>query len=432
MQTAALNSEQVHQSVLKMCAQAKSASMKLAALSGEQQVSLLHDFAQGLLGASQKIVAANQQDLRRGEENGLSSGLRDRLRLDQMRIEQIAQATRQVAQLPTPVGKVVWGSRLANGIEVTRVRVPLGLVAMIYEARPNVTADAISLCLRSGNAVILRGGSAAQATNQEIVQVAQQVLVDHQLPACCVTSVDQYGRAGATALMRAKGLVDVLIPRGGAGLIQTCVTQSQVPVIETGTGNCHVYVDRSADLAMATKIVLNSKTGRPSVCNAAETLLVDQHIAPEALPKLLDALAQSGVKLHADQATLDLVAQLGLSLKIDLATQADYETEYLALEMAVALVDGVSGAISHITKYSSGHTEAIVANDIRAIQAFTTQVDSAAIAVNASTRFTDGGQLGLGAEIGISTQKLHARGPFALEELTTAKWIIAGQGQVRN
>jgi glutamate-5-semialdehyde dehydrogenase len=324
---------------------------------------------------------------------------------------------------------VVRGRTLPNGLRLTQSRVPMGVVGMVYEARPNVTVDAAALALKSGNAAVLRGGSAALETNRALVAVLQGALVTAGLPADAVQSIDDHGRDGVTHLMRARGLVDVLIPRGGAGLISSVVEHSTVPVIETGIGNCHVYVDAAAEPEQARAIVLNSKTHRVSVCNAAETLLVHADLAPTLLPTLLSDLAGAGVVLHGDER---VVAAAPSGVEVKPATEADWAAEYLALEMAVAVVDDLDGALEHIAAWSSGHTEAIVTTDLRAAQRFTERVDSAAVMVNASTRFTDGGELGLGAEIGISTQKLHARGPMGLSELTTTRWVVVGDGHVRS
>jgi glutamate-5-semialdehyde dehydrogenase len=322
----------------------------------------------------------------------------------------------------------VRGQILPNGLRLNQIRVPMGVVGMVYEARPNVTVDAAALALKSGNAAVLRGGSAALETNRVLVDVIREALSSVGLPADAVQTIDEHGRDGVTHLMRARGLVDVLIPRGGAGLISSVVENSTVPVIETGVGNCHVYVDASADAEQARSIVLNSKTHRPSVCNAAETLLVHADLRETLLPQLLSDLAEAGVVLHGDERAM-AAAPHGVEVKP--ATEADWATEYLALEMAVGVVDDVDGAITHIDRWSSGHTEAIVTTDLRSANQFTSRVDSAAVMVNASTRFTDGGELGLGAEIGISTQKLHARGPMGLTELTTTRWIVQGDGHIR-
>ena len=398
-----------------------------AATRGVKDAALLA-LADALVAATDEIVAANAVDLERGRENGTSPGLLDRLALDAGRIAAIADALRELAALPDPVGEVVRGSRLPNGLELVQRRVPMGVVGMIYEARPNVTVDAAGLGLKSGNAVILRGGSAAASSNEVIVSVLARALEAQGLPGDLVQSIDAYGRAGGVALMRARGLVDLLVPRGGADLISTVVRESTVPVVETGTGNCHVYVDASADPAMALPILLNSKTQRVGVCNAAETLLVHRDAADGFLPDALVALAAAGVTVHGDEATTAL-APAGVDVVA--ATDDDWATEYLSLDLAVRVVADLEEAIAHIRRWSTGHTEAIVTADLAASERFVAGVDSAAVMVNASTRFTDGGQFGLGAEIGISTQKMHARGPMGLPELTTTKWVVHGQGQTR-
>jgi len=414
--------------VAEIAQRAKVASRALATAPRGVKDAALLAMADALVANSAQIVAANAEDLAREEAAGMSAGLLDRLALSPERITAIADALREVAALPDPVGDVVRGSILPNGLHLRQVRVPMGVVGMIYEARPNVTVDAAGLALKSGNAVILRGGTAAEKSNAAIIAVLREALTDQGLPADLVQTVDQYGRAGGVELMKARGLVDVLVPRGGAGLIQTVVENSIVPVIETGVGNVHVYVDASANLNDALNIVINSKTQRVGVCNAAETLLVHRAVAQDFLPRVLRALASAGVKIHGDEAV-----RLFAPEDIDVlpVTEKDWETEYLALEIAVGVVDSLDEAIEHIRKYSSGHTEAIVTNDLSAAEKFVAEVDAAAVMVNASTRFTDGGQFGLGAEIGISTQKLHARGPMGLSELTTTKWIVNGSGQVR-
>ena len=358
----------------------------------------------------------------------MPESLQDRLRLDAPRVASVAQALRDIAALPDPVGEVVRGSTLANGLQIRQVRVPMGVVGMIYEARPNVTVDAAGLGLKSGNAVILRGGSAAAETNRATVAVLRGSLDAQGLPADAVGLLEG-GHGAVRALMTARGLVDLLIPRGGADLIRTVVTESTVPVIETGVGNCHVYVDRAADLDKALAIAVNSKTQRPSVCNAAESLLVHRAVAAEFLPKALTALAGEGVILHTDPAAATQATAAGVAH--DDVTDEQYATEFHGLEMSVGVVDDLDAALEHIRRFGSGHTEAIVTEDRAAARRFTAEVDAAAVMVNASTRFTDGGEFGFGAEIGISTQKLHARGPMALPELTTTKWIVEGDGQIR-
>ena len=426
-QPAAPNPE-VTAAVHAIARRAQVAAPKIATATRAVKDAALHALADALVTRAADIVTANAEDTARGRANGMSPGLLDRLTLTEERIAKIADALRELAALPDPVGEVVRGSTLPNGLRLTQTRVPMGVVGMIYEARPNVTVDAAGLGLKSGNAVILRGGSAAASSNGLIVQVLSEALEAQGLPADLVQSIDEYGREGAVALMHARGLVDLLVPRGGADLISTVVRESKVPVVETGTGNCHVYVDVAADPEMALEIVLNSKTQRVGVCNAAETLLVHRDIASEFLPHVLPALAARDVVLHGDEA-VRAAAPSGVS--VDEADDEDWATEYLALELAVKVVDDVEEAIEHIRRWSSGHTEAIVTNDLAAADRFVEGVDSAAVMVNASTRFTDGGEFGLGAEIGISTQKMHARGPMGLPELTTTKWIVRGNGQVR-
>jgi glutamate-5-semialdehyde dehydrogenase len=372
------------------------------------------------------ILAANTEDLEAGRANGTSKALLDRLALNPARIDGLVDALETLAGLPDPVGIVVRGQTLPNGVRVRQVNVPMGVVAAIYEARPNVTVDIAGLALKSGNAVILRGGSAAGRTNAALLGIIRDALASVGLPDDAVQSVDAYGREGGNALMRARGRVDVLIPRGGRDLIQNVVLNSTVPVIETGEGNVHVFVDASADERMAVEILVNAKTQRPSVCNTVETVLV--HKDSTVLPAVARALAERGVRLHVDGRTL---AALPADVAADEATDRDWATEYMDLELAVATVDGLDEAIAHIRRWSTGHTEAIITNDLANAERFIAEVDSAAVMVNASTRFTDGGELGLGAEVGISTQKLHARGPMGLSELTTTKWIVQGEGQVR-
>ncbi len=407
---------------------AKVASRALATATRATKDAALQAIADALVDAADEIVGANAEDVARGQAGGMTPGLLDRLTLTPERVGAIADALLELAGLPDPVGEVVRGQTLPNGLRLRQLRVPMGVVGMIYEARPNVTVDAAGLGLKSGNAVILRGGSAAAASNTVITAVMRRALEAEGLPADLVQSIDRYGRPGGVALMRARGLVDVLIPRGGADLIRTVVEQSTVPVIETGVGNVHVYVDASADVATAVEIVMNAKTQRVGVCNAAETLLVHADAAPAFLPAALAALSGAGVVLHGDAASSSFAPE---SVEIVPAVDDDWATEYLALELAVRVVDSLDEAIEHIRTWSSGHTEAIVTNDLRSADRFVAEIDSAAIMVNASTRFTDGGQLGLGAEIGISTQKLHARGPMGLAELTTTKWVVQGDGHVR-
>ncbi len=407
---------------------ARTASRRLALLSRAEKDAALRALADALDTATDDVVAANERDLERGRANGMAESLQDRLRLDPPRVAAVAQALRDIAALPDPVGEVVRGSTLANGLQIRQVRVPMGVVGMIYEARPNVTVDAAGLGLKSGNAVILRGGSAAADTNRALVAVLRASLEQQGLPADAVGLLEG-GHGAVRALMTARGLVDLLIPRGGADLIRSVVLESTVPVIETGVGNCHVYVDAAADLDKALAIAVNSKTHRPSVCNAAETLLVHRAVAAQFLPKALAALSGEGVVLHTDAAAGAQADTAGVTH--DAVTDEHYDTEFHGLEMAVGVVDDLDAALDHIRRHGSGHTEAIVTEDRAAARRFTAEVDAAAVMVNASTRFTDGGEFGFGAEIGISTQKLHARGPMALPELTTTKWVVEGDGQVR-
>ena len=380
-----------------------------------------------LLENRSSILAANGQDVAAGKANGTSAALLDRLTLNEKRIAGLAEALEDLANLPDPVGNVVRGQTLPNGLRLRQVNVPMGVVAAIYEARPNVTVDIAGLALKSGNAVILRGGTAAASTNAALVRILREALESVGLPADAVQTVDQFGREGANALMRARGRVDVLIPRGGRELIQTVVANSSVPVIETGEGNVHIFIDQSASEDMAVEILLNAKTQRPSVCNTVETLLV--HSKSPVLPAVAAALRQAGVTLHTDER---IRAALPESVDSVNATDEDWATEYMDLDLAVAMVDSLDEAVEHIRKWSTGHTEAILTNDLTNAERFIAEVDSAAVMVNASTRFTDGGEMGLGAEVGISTQKLHARGPMGLTELTTTKWIVQGEGQIRS
>ncbi|OBK52624.1 glutamate-5-semialdehyde dehydrogenase [Mycobacterium gordonae] len=377
----------------------------------------LHAAADALLAHADEILAANAEDLDTARASGTPAAMLDRLALNSQRVDGIAAGLRQVAGLADPVGEVLRGSTLPNGLQLRQQRVPLGVVGMIYEGRPNVTVDAFGLTLKSGNAALLRGSSSAAKSNEALVAVLRGALVSEGLPADAVQLLSSADRATVTHLIQARGLVDVAIPRGGAGLIEAVVRDAQIPTIETGVGNCHVYVHEAADLDVAERILLNSKTRRPSVCNAAETLLVDTAIAGEALPRLLNALETAGVTVHGG-AEGD-------------AEDADLRREYLAMDIAVAVVDGVDAAIAHVNEYGTGHTEAIVTTNLAAAQRFTAQVDAAAVMVNASTAFTDGEQFGFGAEIGISTQKLHARGPMGLPELTSTKWIVWGDGHTR-
>ncbi|MES4901940.1 MULTISPECIES: glutamate-5-semialdehyde dehydrogenase [unclassified Streptomyces] len=418
--------------VLQAAYRARVAATDLAPLPRAAKDDALLAMADALEVRTKEIVEANAADVERAREAGTSEAIIDRLTLTPERVRAIASDVRDVAALPDPVGEVVRGSTLPNGIDLRQVRVPLGVVGIIYEARPNVTVDAAALCLKSGNAVLLRGSSSAYQSNAALVKVLRDAVGGAGLPADAVQLVPGESRESVAELMRARGLVDVLIPRGGASLIRTVVEESTVPVIETGTGNCHVYVDAQADLDMAIEILVNSKAQRPSVCNAAETLLVHQDIAAAFLPRALDALAEAGVTVHADERVLALAEGLeGSKATVVPAVVEDWETEYLSYDIAAAVVDSLDAAVAHIRLWSSGHTEAIVTTSQMAARRFTQLVDSTTVAVNASTRFTDGGQFGFGAEIGISTQKLHARGPMGLPELTSTKYIVTGDGHTR-
>jgi glutamate-5-semialdehyde dehydrogenase len=412
------------QDVLDACRRARAASHGLALATRAAKDRALHAMADALLAREAEVLAANAEDVDRAEAAGTPPNVVDRLRLTTERLAGMAQGLRDVAALPDPVGEVVRGSTLANGLELRQVRVPFGVVGMVYEARPNVTADAAGICLKSGNAVLLRGSSSASASNQAIVAVLRDAATEAGLEADVVQQVPGDSHDSVKALMRARAYVDVLIPRGGAGLIRSVVEESMVPVIETGVGNCHVYVDRAADLDKALAIVLNAKTQRTSVCNAAESLLVHAEVADAFLPRVVPALQEAGVTVHGDDtfAAYDGVVE---------ATDEDFETEYLSLDISAAVVPDLAAAISHIRLFSSGHSDAIVTEDQSAARHFTAAVDSAAVLVNASTRFTDGGEFGFGAEIGISTQKLHARGPMGLPEMTSTKYVVVGDGHVR-
>ncbi|MGW2153014.1 glutamate-5-semialdehyde dehydrogenase [Nonomuraea sp. NPDC001699] len=409
---------------LKVARAAREAAAELAPLPRAPKDRALRVIADALVAHAAEIVEANADDVERARAQGTSEAMVDRLRLDEARIGAIAEAVREVADLPDPVGEVIRGSTLPNGLELRQVRVPLGVIGIIYEGRPNVTVDAAALCLKSGNAVLLRGSSSAYSSNTALVRIMQDALAGTQVPAGAVQLVPGRTRDSVKELMRARGLVDVLIPRGGAALINSVVEESTVPVIETGVGNCHVYVDAEADLDLAVQILVNSKAQRPSVCNAAETFLVHEGVADAFVPRALRALAEAGVTVHGDER----IAGYGEVVPV---TEDDFFTEYLSLDIAAAVVGSLEDAVAHIRRYGSGHTDAIVTRSQRAARRFVALVDSAAVAVNASTRFTDGGEFGFGAEIGISTQKLHARGPMGLPELTSTKWVYTGEGHLR-
>jgi glutamate-5-semialdehyde dehydrogenase len=411
--------------VLQQAAEARVAVVDLAAATRTEKDRALLLMADRLVERTDDVVVANAVDVRNAREGGISEAMIDRLTLTPARVVAMADGLRQLAALPDPVGDVVRGSTLANGLELRQVRVPFGVVGIIYEGRPNVTADAAGICLKSGNAVLLRGSGSALSSNAAIVSVLRKAVADAGLPAGSIQLLDATSRDSVKELMRARGLVDVLIPRGGASLIKTVVEESAVPVIETGVGNCHVYVDAAADLEKALAITLNSKTQRLSTCNTAESLLVHAEIADSFLPLVLEEFAVAGVRVHGDPRVVSY------SDDVVPATRQDWGTEYLSADISVAVVDSIDDALDHIRHYGTGHTEAIVSESLAATRHFTSRVDAAAVMVNASTRFTDGGEFGFGAEIGISTQKLHARGPMGLPELTSTKYIVTGNGHTR-
>ena len=422
-------SEHVEQAVQDAARRARAAAITLRSTPRAGKDAALTAMAERLEAGAEEIVRANASDVDRARADGTSEALIDRLSLDAARVYAMAAGLRQVAALPDPVGEVVRGSVLPNGLELRQIRVPFGVVGMVYEGRPNVTADAAGLCLKSGNAVLLRGSSSAAASNAAIVEALRAGLVAAGLPPDAVALIPGDSRESVKALMRARGLVDVLIPRGGASLIRSVVTESLVPVIETGVGNCHVYVDAAADLGQALAIVLNSKTHRPSVCNAAETVLVRSDVADAFVPAALAALVSHGVTVHADTRVASYAADAGIDVVP--ARSEDWDTEYLSLDISAAVVDDLQAALEHIRAHGTGHTEAIVTGSQEAARRFVAGVDAAAVMINASTRFTDGEQFGFGAEIGISTQKLHARGPMGLPELTSTTYVVTGEGHTR-
>jgi len=435
----AAQDQDVEAGIRSVSARARSASRGMTGLDREHKDRTLAAVASGLRESVASLSQANQEDMDRGREAGLSRSLLDRLALTPERIESLAASVEEIMGLSDPVGRVLQGRTLPNGLRLTQVSVPLGVMGVIYEARPNVTVDIAALGLKSGNAVILRGGSAAQKTNEMLLDIIREALRTTAVPVDAVQSIDSYGREGATALMTQRGSVDVLIPRGGHELIQHVVQNSRVPVIETGEGNVHVYIDANADPETARNIAVNSKTSRPSVCNAAETLLIHAN-AEAAGREVLRELLRSGVNLHVDARAREwLPSEEHANLTQDRVvfgtvsevSQDDFATEYHDLDMAVGVVDSLDEAIAHIGEFSTGHTEAIVTDSVANADRFVAEVDAAAVIVNASTRFTDGGQFGLGAEVGISTQKMHARGPMGMAELTTTKWIVRGEGQIR-
>ncbi len=423
--------EDVAAYVEQLALSAKEASRSLGFAPNEARQATVRQMAAALREHADEVLAANAQDMEAAREAGTAAGLLDRLLLTSERIDSMAAGLEKLADLPDPVGRVLEHRTIDCGLDLQKVSVPLGLVAMVYEARPNVTADAAGICIRTGNACILRGGSLAQRSCVAIAHVLADAVETAGFPRAAVSIIETTDRAATGALMSLRGTVDLLIPRGGAGLISRCVRESLVPVIETGTGNCHIYAHKTADFEKARAIVMNAKTQRVGVCNAAESLLVDESVAEAFLPQMLDELAEAGVLIHGDAAARAAASPVVLDGHFADATEEDWGREYLALEMSVKAVSGLDEAIAHINRYGTGHSEAIVSEDAQAQERFLREVDASSVYVNASTRFTDGGEFGLGAEIGISTQKLHARGPFAAEALTTYKYEVRGTGQVR-
>ncbi len=421
----------IEREVHAVAGRARDAAADLAPLSRAVKDAALLAIADALVKRSDEITAANAEDVARAREEGTGPAMVDRLTLTPQRIEAIAEAVREIVELPDPVGESVRGSVLPNGLDLRQIRVPLGVIGIIYEGRPNVTVDAAALCLKSGNAALLRGSSSAYSSNTAIVGVLRDALEGTGVPVDAVQMVPGRTRESSTALMRARGLVDVLIPRGGGSLIQAVVRDSTVPVIETGEGLCHVYVDADADLDKAVAIATNAKAQRCSVCNSAETLLVHEAVAEEFLPRVLEALGESGVTVHGDPRVLEAAAARPTGARVVEATEEDWATEYLSMDLAVRVVPTIDEALAHIRRYSTQHTEAIVTDSLKASRYFVSRVDAAAVMVNASTRFTDGGEFGFGAEIGISTQKLHARGPMGLTEMTSTKYVVTGDGHLR-
>jgi glutamate-5-semialdehyde dehydrogenase len=420
----------IAQSVTELCLAAREASRALAALDGDAKDAALHAIADALEERTPDILDANARDMEAGRAAGLSPALLDRLALDPRRIRAMADGVRKIASLPDPVGEVIDGFRLPNGLDVKKVRVPLGVVAVVYEARPNVTIDAAALCLKSGNAIVLRGSSSAEHSNAVLAEVAAEAAEATGAPAGAIVLVAGGGREELAELATQAGVVDLIIPRGGEGLKNALKGVATVPVIHAASGNCHVFVDASADLDAAERIIVNAKTQRPGVCNAAETLLVHVDAAPAFLPAALRALRAKDVELRVDGRTHALAGE-GLAGELMDAAQDDWDTEFLALVLAVKVVDSVQEAIDHVNAHGSGHSEAIVTESVASARAFELGVDAACVYVNASTRFTDGGEFGMGAEIGNSTQKLHARGPIGLRELCTFKYVVHGDGQIR-
>jgi glutamate-5-semialdehyde dehydrogenase len=404
---------------------AKTASPNLAQATTTQKNEALHQIALLLPARATEIIDANREDIARGIEEGMSASLQDRLRLDEKRISEIADATLKIVGLQDPTGEVIRGMTLPNGLKLSQVRVPIGVIGVIYEARPNVTIDIAALAIKSGNAVVLRGGSAAEKTNRVLVKLLQDALQLAGLNPDSIQTVDEFGRDGGLEMMRAVGKIDLLIPRGGAGLIRQVVEEAKVPVIQTGDGVVHIFIDESARIDWAVDIVHNAKVQRPSVCNAVETVLVHENAVERILPAVLDRLAESGVTIHGDEAT-----QANFFAAVP-ATEEDWAAEYHDLDLAVKVVANLDEALEHIARYSTKHTESIITENVANAERFLNEIDASTVMVNASTRFTDGGEFGFGAEVGISTQKLHARGPMGLQELTSTKWLVRGNGQIR-
>lgn len=415
----------MNKTVLEIAEGAKRAQRLLAKSGGQLRTDALLAIAQALEDNKEKIIKANNEDIKNARENGMSESMIDRLSLTSQRISGMAQGAREVAAMADPIGNVLWGETRPNGLKLEKVSVPLGVVAIIYEARPNVTSDAAALCLKSGNAVILRGGKEAINSNKAVADIMRDAVESKGLPRDSINLIEDTSRESANELMRANGYVDVLIPRGGKGLIKSVVANATVPVIETGSGNCHTYVDKDADLNMAAEIVFNAKTSRTSVCNACESLLIHKDVIEKALPMIYDKLKTKDVEIFGDETVCKILPEAKR------ATDEDWGTEYLDYKISIKTVESVDEAIEHIAKYSTGHSECIVTENYHTAQQFMREVDSSAVYVNASTRFTDGGEFGFGAEIGISTQKLHARGPLGLKNLTSEKYIIYGSGQIR-
>ena len=416
--------------VVGLAKAARVAARLLANCTRAQKDAALNLMAQALLDNAAEIVAANKLDVQSATAANIDAAIIDRLTLDQVRIQSLADGLTDISKLPDPVGETIREFDVPSGLHITQRRVPFGVVAVIYEARPNVTVDTAGLTLKSGNCALLRGSASAVNTNTKLVEIMRAALSKSQVPADAIQIVSAESHESVAELLQARGLIDVVIPRGGSALIERVVTESIVPVIETGVGNCHVYIDKSADFAKAISIAINSKVQRVSVCNAAETILIHSEIADEFIPELMQAFKAEGVTIHGDDSVAEYAAQAGTAFKQ--ATDSDWSDEYYSLDIAARVVSDIDDALSHIQKWSTGHTEAIVANDEVAISRFTSELDSAVVMVNASTRFTDGGEFGFGAEIGISTQKLHARGPMGLQELTTSTYVVVGDGHTRH